>query len=238
MNRIIRFVAPLLALFAAGIVPAFSQATAPVLPAIVIQQVSAEDSDVYATLLARNNEITKEKLGFENYFRIYLGVTAGMDTGELFVVTAGESFATLSKNTTAVFALPDLIARRGQLDAVRTLGPQTSWKAVRWGGTHKGAWIYNSWVNVSDEAAYLAAIDELRGVLNGLGFQDCHMNVYRAVAGRSEATHFVSVNTPSAERLAANLDAISNDPTVAKWFASSAKLRTVVRNGTYREITQ
>jgi hypothetical protein len=238
MNRNLRFVAPLLALFAAGIIPAFSQVAAPRLPAIVIQQVTSEDSEVYATLLARNNEIAKEKLGFENYFRIYLGVTAGADTGELFVVTAGDSFATLSKNTTAVFALPELIERRGQLDAVRTLGPQTSWKAVRWGGTHNGAWIYNSWVSVSDEAAYLAAIDELRKVLDGLGFEDCHMNVYRAVAGRSDATHFVSVNTPSAERLAANLDAISNDPAIAKWFISSAKLRTVIRNGTYREITK
>jgi hypothetical protein len=238
MNRIARFVAPLMALFAAGIVPAFSQTTAPTVPVIVIQQVSAEDSEVYTTLLARNNETIKEELGFENYFRAYLGLSAGADTGDIFVVTAGDSFATLSKNSTAVFALPELIARRGQLDAVRTLGPQTSWKAVRFGGAHKGAWIYNTWVSVSDEAAYLAAIDELRGIMDGLGFQDCHMNVYRAVAGRSDATHFVSVNTPSSERLAANLDLISNDPAIAKWFASSANLRKVVRNGTYREITK
>jgi hypothetical protein len=238
MNRILRFVAPLPVLFAAGVIPALSETTAPSLPAIVIQQVSTGDSEVYATLLARNNETVKEALGIESYFRVYLGLTAGADTGEVFVVTAGDSFATLSKNTTAAFALPDILARRGQLDSVRSLGPQTSWKAVRWGGTHNGAWIYNSWVSVSDEAAYLAAIDELQGILDGLGFEDCHMNVYRAVAGRTDATHFVSVNTPSAERLAANLDAISNDPAIAKWFASSAKLRAVIRNGTYREITK
>lgn len=238
MNHIARFVAPLLALFAAGIVPAFSQSTAPLLPAIVIQQVSAEDSDVYALLLARNNAMIQEKLGFENFFRLYLGLTAGADTGEIFVVTAADSFATLSKNSTAVFADLELTARGGQLDAVRTLGPQTSWKAVRFGGTHADAWIYNVWINVGDEPAYLGAIDELRGIIDGLGFQDCHLNVYRAVAGRTDATHFVSVNTPSTERLAAILDTINSDVSFARWFASSAKLRTVVRNGTYREITQ
>ncbi|HEY5550523.1 MAG TPA: hypothetical protein VIK52_01440 [Opitutaceae bacterium] len=238
MNRFLRLASSIATLVTVGILPAVSQTTAPQMPVIVIQQVDAEDTDVYAMLLARNNETIKEKLGFENFFRVYLGVTAGEDTGAVFVVTAADSFATLSKNSTVVFADLELAARGDQLDAVRTLGPQTSWKAVRFQGAHVGASIYNAWVSVTDEPGYLAALDELRALLDARGLKDVHLNFYRAVAGRTNATHFVSFNAPSSEQLAAFLDVMATDEAIRLWIVASGKHRTLVRTGTYLEITK
>lgn len=238
MIRSFRLAASLVALLTAGVSSAVAQTSAPSMPVIVIQQVAAEESDVYAMLLAQNNATIKEKLGLEDFFRVYLGLTAGDDTGAVFVVTAADSFATLSKNSTAVFADPDLVARGDQLDAVRTLGPQTSWKAVRFDGAHKGAWIFNVWINVNDEPGYLTALSELRTLLDARGLKDVHLNVYRSIAGRTNASHFVSFNAPSSDQLAAFLDVLAGDEAVRAWIAASGKYRTLVRTGTYREITK
>jgi hypothetical protein len=227
----------MLAVVTAGLFPSVSHAASN-LPVIVIQQVDAEDAEVYAMLIARNNATIKERLGSDNFYRVYLATTAGDQTGTVSVVARADSFSAMEKAREAVFGDLELASRVGQLNAVRTLGAQTSWKALRFGGAHDGAWLYNVWVNVNDEEGYLTALDELRTLINGLGFRDCHLNVFRAIAGRSGASHFVSINTPSSERLAAILDVIASDESVGKWIAASAKYRTIVLTGTYRELSK
>ncbi len=80
MKRMLRFVAPLLALITVGVLPAVSQ-TAPALPVLSIQQVDAADSTTYAMWMARNNEVAKEKLGINKYFRVFIGEAAGDASG-------------------------------------------------------------------------------------------------------------------------------------------------------------
>ncbi len=237
MNRIFKLVAPLLALVTAGVLPAVSK-TAPAMPVIAIQQVDAEDPTVYTTLIAGIDARIKEKFGIENFSRIYIGLSAGDHTGVVFAVRAADSFVTLDKQWQAVLNDPELAGLRTQMNSVRKLGSNTSWKALRFGGTHKGGWLYNAWVKVSDEPGYLKALDELRAGLDRLGFNDMNMNVYRAAAGLTDSTHFVSFNGPSSERLAAFLDAVATETWIREWMAASAKYRTLVRTGTYREITQ
>jgi len=237
MNRLFRIVAPLLALFTIGVLPAVSQ-DKPVLPVLSIQQVDAESSDVYAMLIAKNNAAIKEKLGAENYMRVYQGMDAGDHAGAVFVVTAADSFVTLAKNQAAILGDPTLVANRTGFAAVRTLGSRTLWKAERFGGAYPGAFIYNAWVKVSDGPGYSKALDELKAGFDRAGMTDIHLNVYRVIAGFSDSTHLVSFNAPNAERLAALLDSLANDAWVSEWIANSAKYRTLVRTGTYREITK
>ncbi len=124
------------------------------------------------------------------------------------------------------------------MNAIRELGPQTLLKAVRFDGRNDGAWLLNTQVTVSDEAGYLKALDEFRALFDKHGFKDIKINAYRVVAGRTDYTHLVSTNAPSEERRAALMDAMSNEASFAEWLAAAAKYRTVVRNGTYREITR
>lgn len=236
MNRTALLVASLLTLATAGLATAAD--TKPALPVISIQEVKAEDPATYALLIARNDEVARAKLGVERYYRVYVGQSAGKDTGTVFAVVAADSFATLAKNAAALADDPKLMASRGGLDAVRVLGSQIQLKAVRYDGTHPGAFLYNTQCNLVDEAAYLKSLDDLRALFDRLGFQDAKINAYRAVAGREEYTHLISINSPSAERRAALLDATQSHPDMAAWFASVAANRKVVRNGTYREITR
>ena len=79
--------------------------------------------------------------------------------------------------------------------------------------------------------------DELRALFDAHDLADAKINAYRVLAGRTNASHLVSINTPSPERLAALLDSMT-EPWLAAWLANTAKFRTVVSNGTYREITK
>ena len=91
---------------------------------------------------------------------------------------------------------------------------------------------------VTDEAAYLKALDQLRSIYDSLGLKDAKINAYRTMAGRTDHTHRISISAPTPERLAAFIDLAGTNPQVAEWMASSAKLRTVVSNMTAREITK
>lgn len=237
MNRIFKLVAPLLALVTFAGLPAFAQ-DAPRLPVLVIQQVDAEDSDLYAMLIAKANAAAKEKSANAIAARVYVGMAAADHTGAVFVVRAADSFAALTASFAGTVGDPALLALRSSFAAVRKLGPQTSWKAVRFGGAHEGAWIYNAWVNVTDVPGYMKALDELRAGYDKAGMQDIHMNVYRSVSGRTDSSHFVSFNAPSAERLAEFLDTIASADWVLQAVAGMAQYRTIVRTGTYQEISK
>lgn len=236
MKRTALLTASLLTLALAGSLAAADPK--PALPVISIQQVDAKDPTTYAMWIARNNEVVKAKLGIDHYYRVYIGQAAGDDTGAVFAVTAADSFATLNKNAAALTDDPGLLESRGHLQAIRDLGPQSTLKAVRFDGTHPAAFLYNTQANLSDEAGYLKDLDDLRARFDSHDFQDAKINAYRVVAGREKYTHLISINCPSAERRAALLDATQTEAWMAEWLAGAAKLRTVVRTGTYREITR
>jgi hypothetical protein len=91
---------------------------------------------------------------------------------------------------------------------------------------------------VTDEAGYLQAIQQLRGIFDALGLKDAKISVYRVLAGRTDHSHRITISTPSAERLAAFLDLAATNPQLTTWVANSAKFRSVVANMTSREITK
>jgi hypothetical protein len=237
MYRFFKLVAPFATLLSVGVLPAVAQ-TAPALPVIAIQEVDAADSATYAMWVARNNELVKAKLGIDKFVRVYIGVAAADESGVVLAVRRADSFATLTKNWQAVLADPAFAENRASMDAIRELGSQTLLKALRFDGTNPDAWLLNTQVMVSDEAGYMKALEGLRALYDRNGLNDAKINAYRVVAGRGKYSHLVSINTPSAERLAAVLDTISTAPWMAQWLADTAKYRTVVRNGTYREITR
>lgn len=237
MNRMLKLVAPLLALITVGALPAVSQEKS-ALPVLSIQQVDAADSTTYAMWMARNNEVAKAKLGIDKYFRVFIGEAAGDASGVVSTTVLADSFVTLTKNWRTILADPVAAENRASMSGIRKLGPQTLLKAVRFEGRNEGAWLLNTQMNVSDEAGYLKSLDEFRALFDKHGFKDTKINAYRVVAGRTDHTHLVSVNSPSEERRAALMDAIQTEASFAEWLAAAAKFRAVVRNGTYREITR
>lgn len=236
MKRLV-LLASVLAIATTGLSQAAAPAK-PALPVISIQQIDTDDSTVYATLIAQNNAAVKEKTGKDHYIRVYVGQQAGKDSGAVFAVAAAESFAALTKSGEIVQAEPAVIENRAHLNAVRKLGPSSMLKAVRWDGTHAGAYLLNTYAVLSDEAAYLAALNELRALFDSHDLKDAKINAYRVQVGRDDYTHLISINCPSAAVRAALMDAMSSEPWAAQWLASAAKFRTVVRNGTFREITR
>ncbi|MFO1449499.1 MAG: hypothetical protein U1F61_15195 [Opitutaceae bacterium] len=230
-------VASLLTLLCIGSSTASAADAGASLPVIAINEIETKDAKTYSLWIARNNAIAKSKLGLDNYIRLYSGQSAGKDTGAVFAVIASDSFATMAANDQRTEEEPALLESRSHLNTVRTLGPRVLLKAVRFDGTNAGAWLYNTRIMASDEAGYLNALNDLRKLLDDRGLKDIKINAYRVVAGREAYTHLVSLNAPSSQRLAAMLDTMVSDAAIGQWIAASAKFRTVVNNGTYREIT-
>lgn len=238
MKCSLRLIAPALALVTSCF--QFSHAAAESAPSFVISiaQVDARDAGIYATQLAAINAVMKTKFGIDPLFRVYRGESAGVDSGAVFAVSRAESFAALMKNTQLYQTDPATAELRASLDSIRELGARTLLRAVRFDGANPNAWLYNTYASVSDEAGYLKAIAELRTLFDNHGLADAKINIYRVIAGRSDYTHLISINTPSPERLAALLDSVAAESWAMEWIAASAKFRTVVRNGTYREISR
>jgi hypothetical protein len=66
---------------------------------------------------------------------------------------------------------------------------------------------------------------------------DVHINVFRVITGRSDHTHLLSINASSARRLATVLDALAVETWAAELPGVAGQFHTIVRNGTFREIT-
>src|SRR6185369_3960432 len=109
---------------------------------------------------------------------------------------------------------------------------------VRFDGSHPKNSVYTTIATLQDEAAYLAALNQLRSIFDQGGFKDAKINVYRVIAGRTNHTHRISIGLPSQERLAALLDFTATDSKAGEWIAAQAKNRTVVANMTAQEITK
>ena len=206
------------------------------LPVIGIQEIETDAPESYAMLVAQNNKTMKDKFGLDNYIKVFVGESAGPDSGKVFAVSSAESFSKMAANWTAFDQELSLVKARVDMNRVRKLGANVTYKAVRFDGRNESSFVYNNRVMVTDEAGYLTALDGLRALLDAHDFKDAKINCYRVVSGRTDFSHLVSINCPSRERRAAMMDAISSEPWASEWIFNAAKYRTVVSNGTYRQL--
>ncbi len=223
-------------LAAAAMQPA---ATAPTkgMPSIIISEIETNSPEDYANWVAQGNKAIYDKIHVENYTKVFVGQAAGDDSGKVYAVQTGESFAKLQDNATQFENDAGLQKIQAQMALVRKMGNRTALKAVRFEGRNATSFNFNTKAVLSDEAAYLKALDGLRSLYDAHGLKDVKINCYRVVSGRSDYTHLVSLNCPTGEVRAAMMDAMS-EPWGQEWIANQAKLRTVVRNGMFKEITK
>lgn len=210
----------------------------PIARVIAITDVDTDDPSGYATWISQYNQVAKAKLGVDQYLRVYESQMDGTRSGRVRAVAAASSFAELMKNATALETDAGIIQNRQHLSYIRKVGARVLYQAVRWDGPIKNSSNYNTLANVTDEAGYLKALDQLRTIFDAVGLKDLKIAAYRVVAGRSDHTHRITISTPSSERLAAFLDLAATNAQLTEWIASSAKFRTVVANSTSREITK
>lgn len=210
----------------------------PIARVMSVGEIETDDPSGYATWIAKTNEIAKAKLGVDDYIRVFQSVYDGHGTNRVRVVTSAASVAELTKNALALENDPAALQNREHLRVIRKQGARVLYQAVRFDGVIKNASTYTTLAVVTDEAAYLKALDQLRSIYDSLGLKDAKINAYRTMAGRTDHTHRISISAPTPERLAAFIDLAGTNPQVAEWMASSAKLRTVVSNMTAREITK
>jgi hypothetical protein len=204
-------------------------------PVITIQEVETDSPEDYAMWIAKSNKAIYDAFNIENTTKVFLGQAAGEDSGKVFAVQTGESFSKMAANAQAFEKDPGLLKLRAGMNQVRKLGKQTQYKAVRWDGRADSSAVYNTRAVLSDEAAYLKALDGLRTLFDANNLKDVKINCYRVVAGRTDYTHLISLNCPSIDRRAAMMDALS-EPWAQEWIATVGKNRTVISNGTYREL--
>lgn len=229
--------ASLVTLIAACLAPA--AAPKPIARVMSILDVETDDPTGYATWLKEYNEIAKARTGQENLLRVFQTVFDGRRTGNVRVAVSAASVADLTKTMATLEADPAIARNIDHLRAIRKTGARALYQAVRFEGpSGRGAHNYVALLNVTDEVAYLAALDELRGVFDGAGLKDVKIAAYRTIAGRLDHSHRVTISAPNGDRLAAFMDAMGTDPKMIDWLARSAKLRTVVATTTSREITK
>ena len=210
----------------------------PVDRVISITDIETDDPSGYATWVAKYNEVVKAKLGIDTYIHVYVTNNDGERSGSVRYVTSAESVSAMTKNNAALaddLALRDL---RDHMRGLRKQGARVLYQGIRYDGGHKNSHVYTTLAMVNDEAGYLKALDGLRVLFDNHGFQDAKINAYRVLAGRTTYSHRITLSLPTSERLAALLDFVSADSSMAEWLASAAKFRTVVSNLTAREITK
>lgn len=207
-------------------------------PAMVVQVVSTDDQDGYNAMITKINAVVKAKTGLEKLRHLWVGDFAGESAHGLFVVSTFASAAAEADFTAKMKDDPDMLPLLAQLKTMRKLGPSWLYKAVRSEGIYEGGSVYNTSIVCTDEDGYLKALDSLKAIFDANGFKDAKVNLYRIVAGRKESTHLVVLSFPSDARVGALLDAISDQGLMKDWYPMAAKLRTVVANGTYHEITK
>ncbi|MFY9343481.1 MAG: hypothetical protein WAT39_13375 [Planctomycetota bacterium] len=207
------------------------------LPVLVVQEVDAVSAQAYAARIGEVNRIVRAKWQIEDHVHVFQGASAGDDSGAVFAVRRAESFAALQARNAKIEKDPELLDARSHLAEIRKLGNQVSYKAVRFDGVHAQGAVLNTKAILTDEAAYLKALDGLRVLFDGNGLQDVKINCYRVAAGRTGWSHLISLNCASQERRAVLMDVLGDGTWAQDWMASVNKIRTVVANGSYDEIT-
>lgn len=228
--------ASLLTLLAACLVHAAD--TKPVARVISILEIETDDPSGYAIWITQYNAAAKARTGVDNFVRVYETLMDGEKTNSVRAVAAAASVAELTKHQMALESDPAILQAVSHLRGMRKMGSRLLYQAVRYDGSNKNGSLYTTQAVVTDEAGYLKALDQLRALFDANGLKDAKINAYRVLAGRTDHTHHIVINTPSPDRLAAVLDQIVSNQQMADWIAASGKFRTVVRNGTSREITK
>ncbi len=234
MKPTIKVLASLMTLLVACL--AHAADSKPVARVIAITEVETDDATGYAAWLSQANDIIKAKLGIDTYYHVYVSQFDGAKGGAVRSVISAESVSAMAKNTAALAGDPKLRDIIDHNRHIRKLGTRVLYQGLRFDGTHKGAYVYSTTVVVTDEAGYLKSLDGLRAVFDKAGFQDAKINAYRVLAGRTNFTHRVTIALPSNERLAALLDLLASDASMAAWLVDAAKYRTVVANTTGNDL--
>ena len=207
-------------------------------PALVVQLINTDDADAYVAALSKVNALIKDKTGMENLRRVWTGDFAGDHSHGVFVVSHFASATAAAQFNTKLKDDADMKPMLAALKSIRHLGPSFLYKAVRFEGDYPGGAVFNTSIACTDEDAYAKALDGLKAIMDANGFKDAKVNLWRVVAGRTTSTHLVVLALPSEERVAALLDAISDQNLLKEWNVGAAKIRTTVHNGTYHEITK
>lgn len=200
--------------------------------------IETDDPQGYAVWIKQWNAAAKAKFGVEPYLRVYETWFDGTRSGKIRVSSSAPTYAELQKMNAALEADPAVIAVRGHLSHVRKQGARTLYQSVRYEQNHAKQYNWFGTYVIPDETAFLQVFNELRGIYDNNGFKDIKLNFWRVIAGRRDHSHRIVVGAPSAERLAAMIDFGATHPQMLAYFAKTANLRTVVENGTVREITR
>lgn len=210
----------------------------PINRVLAVLEVESEDPSGYAHWIGEGNKVAKEKLGIDKYQQVLQGVyEAEKGTRKLWVVRSAESVAQLTKNSAA---LADDFRRQKlyeHFNPIRKTHGMVLYQGLRYERSVPNGHALVTRMNVTDEAAYVAAATELRAAYDQAGFKDITFSIYRVIAGRTDFTHVTSLTAPSADRLAEFLDAAQRDAGVRDWLAKAGKFRSVVSNATHRNIT-
>lgn len=237
MNTTRKVLASLVTLLAACLMHAADMK--PVARVMTIIDVETDDPSGYATWIAQYNAIAKAKIGVDGYLRVYQSYFDGRGVGRVRVATSGANVAEMAKNAMTLENEPAILELNTHLRQVRKMGARVLYQAIRFeGALPKGQATYTTLANVTDEAGYLQALDQLRSIMDAAGLKDIKIGAYRVLAGRTDHTHRITMGCPNMERLAAFLDQAGTNPQVQAWVAASAKYRTVVSNYTSREISK
>jgi len=237
MNTCRKLLAPLVALFAACLVHAAD--SKPIARVMTVIDVETEDATGYATWIAQYNAVAKARLGVDNYLRVFQTAFDGHGSGRVRAVISAANVVEMTKNATALETDPAILELTNHLRQIRKMTSRVLYQAIRFDGPSvKGAANYNTLANVTDEAGYLQALDQLRGIFDANGLKDLKISAYRTLAGRTDHTHRITISAPSQERLAVFLDLAATNAQLTGWLAATAKLRTVVANTTSREISK
>lgn len=201
--------------------------------------VETDDPSGYAMWIAQYNEVAKARIGVDPYLRLYQSFFDGRGTTRVRIVASAATAAELTKNNQALENDPAILQLVGHMRPMRKLGARVLYQAVYFDGpTPPGAATFTTQANVTDEQGYVKALAQLRTIFDAIGLKDAKIGAYRALAGRTDHTHRITISLPSQERLAVFLDLMASNSQIQQWLTSSAALRTVVVNFTSREITK
>jgi hypothetical protein len=210
----------------------------PINRVIASVEIETDDPVGYAHWISEGNKVAKEKLGIDKYQQVLQAVYEGeKGSKRLWVVRSAESVAQLTKNSAALANDPARLKLYDHFNQIRKTHGNVLYQALRYERSVPNGHALITRMNVTDEAAYVAAAQELRALYDRAGFKDVTMSIYRVIAGRTDYSHLTALTAPSAERLAELLDAAQRDPGVRGWLANAGKFRSVVSNATHKNIT-
>lgn len=206
--------------------------------AMVVQVVMTEDTDAYVAGIAKANALIKARTGVEQLRHVWVGDVAGDNSHGVFVVSTYPSAAAMYADQAKMKDYPEMDQVLADFKKIRHLGPSYLYKSIRNEGGYAGGAVYNTSIACTDEDAYAKALDGLKAIMDANGFKDIKVNLWRIVAGRTNATHLVVIALPSQTRVAELIDALADKNLLKEWNVGAAKIRTAVHNGTYHEISK